>query len=194
MIIGLTGGIGSGKTEALRALKKNGYKTVSCDDITRELYRRQTTLKILQKVFPSAIKGDKVLTADKKEISRIIFSDQEKYAFLTEFLTKKTFDVATRRAKKYAEKNKVVIVEVPLLFENDAQGAFDKIIVITRGKAERIAAVKKRSDLSEEEILSRINEQTDYETKDLSAFTVIKNDGTKENLTAAVLSAVKSFE
>ena len=81
MIIGLTGGIGSGKSAALRALKKNGYKTVSCDDITRELYRRRSTLEYLQKVFPSAIKGDKVLTVDKKEISRIIFADKKNTRF-----------------------------------------------------------------------------------------------------------------
>ena len=194
MIIGLTGGIGSGKSAALRALKKNGYKTVSCDDITRELYRRRSTLEYLQKVFPSAIKGDKVLTVDKKEISRIIFADKKKYAFLTEFLTKKTFDIAMRRAEKYAEKNGVAIVEVPLLFENNVQSAFDKVIVITRDKAERIAAVKKRSDLSEEEILSRINKQIDYDNVDLSAFAVIKNDGEVSDLAAAVLTAVKSFE
>lgn len=194
MIIGLTGGIGSGKSAALRALKKNGYKTVSCDDITREIYRRRSTLKKLRAEFPSAIKGDKVLTVDKKEISRIIFADKEKYAFLTEFLTKKTFDIAMRRAAQYAEKNGVAIVEVPLLFENNVQSAFDKVIVITRDKAERIAAVKKRSDLSEEEILSRINKQIDYDNVDLSAFAVIKNDGEVSDLAAAVLTAVKSFE
>ena len=99
-----------------------------------------------------------------------------------------------RRAEKYAEKNGVAIVEVPLLFENNVQSAFDKVIVITRDKAERIAAVKKRSDLSEEEILSRINKQIDYDNVDLSAFAVIKNDGEVSDLAAAVLTAVKSFE
>ncbi len=193
MIIGLTGGIGSGKSAALAALKKNGYKTISCDDITRELYRRRKTLENLRAEFPSAIKGKLFLKADKKEIARIVFSDKQKYAFLNEFLTQETFAVAMRRAKKHAEKNKVVIVEVPLLFENDAQSAFDKIIVITRDKSARIAAVKKRSNLSEEEIAARINAQFDYDKKDLSAFTVIKNDGEKSDLAAAVIKAVKEF-
>lgn len=193
MIIGLTGGIGSGKTAALFALKENGYKTVSCDDITRKLYRRRGILKKLKKEFPSAIKGKIFLIADKKEIARTVFSDKEKYEFLNDFLTEKTFQIAMNKAKKLSEKYGAAIVEVPLLFENDLQRAFDKVIVITREKAARIAAVKARSNLSEEEITARINAQFDYDTKDLSAFTVIKNDGNISDLAAAVLKAVKSF-
>ncbi|MBP5467582.1 MAG: dephospho-CoA kinase [Clostridia bacterium] len=193
MIIGLTGGIGSGKTAALAALKKNGYKTVSCDEITAELYRRRKTLEFLRAEFPSAIKGRFFLKADKKEIARIIFSDKGKYAFLKEFLTRQTFAVAMRRAKKHEKKSGVAIVEVPLLFENDLTRNFDKILVITRDKNARIAAVKARSELSEEEIAARVSAQIDYDNFDFSAFTVIKNDGNIDDLAAAALSAVKSF-
>ena len=190
MIIGLTGGIGSGKSAAIAALQENGYKTVSCDDVTRELYKKRKTLKTLRKEFPSAIKGKLFLKADKKEIARIIFSDEKKYAFLNGFLTKETFNIAIKQAKKMKGK---VIVEVPLLFENDLQGYFDKIIIITRDKEKRIASVKARSNLSEEEIISRMNAQVDYDKLDLSAFTVIKNDGNISDLAAAIIKAVKEF-
>ena len=193
MIIGLTGGIGSGKSAAIAALQENGYKTVSCDDVTRELYKKRKTLKTLRKEFPSAIKGKLFLKADKKEIARVIFSDKEKYDFLNRFLTQETFDIAYHRAEKLAKKGGTVIVEVPLLFENNLQNRFDKVIVITRDKEKRIASVKARSDLSEEEILSRIAAQVDYDNIDLSPFTVIKNDGNISDLAAAVLKAVKSF-
>ena len=76
MIIGLTGGIGSGKSAAIAALQENGYKTVSCDDVTRELYKKRKTLKTLRGEFPSAIKGRIFLKADTKEIARVIFSDK----------------------------------------------------------------------------------------------------------------------
>lgn len=190
MLIGLTGGIGSGKTAALCALKENGYKTVSCDEITRGLYKKRKTLKKLRGEFPSAIKGKIFLKADKKEIARIIFSDEKKYAFLNGFLTEETFRIAVKKARKMKGK---VIVEVPLLFENNLAQNFDKIIVITRDKQERIKSVKARSSLSEEEIISRMNAQVDYDKLDLSAFTVIKNDGNINELAAAVLNAVKSF-
>lgn len=193
MIIGLTGGIGSGKSAAIAALKEHGYKTVSCDEITRELYKKRKTLKTLRGEFPSAIKGRIFLKADKKEIARVIFSDKKKYRFLNEFLTQKTFDVAYRRAEKLAKKGGKVIVEVPLLFENNFADKFDKVIVITRDKEKRIASVKARSNLSGKEITARISAQIDYDKFDLSPFTVIKNDGNISDLAAAVLKAVKSF-
>ncbi|MBR0188838.1 MAG: dephospho-CoA kinase, partial [Clostridia bacterium] len=79
------------------------------------------------------------------------------------------------------------------LFENDLQGYFDKIIIITRDKEKRIASVKARSNLSEEEIISRMNAQVDYDKLDLSAFTVIKNDGNISDLAAAVIKTIKAF-
>ncbi|MBO4252091.1 MAG: dephospho-CoA kinase [Clostridia bacterium] len=188
MIIGLTGGIGCGKSTALEVLKKHGYPVISCDDITRGLYKKRKILKKLRIEFPSAIAGRVFYKADKKEISRIIFSDEKKYTFLTDFLTKETFKVAISRAKKIKG---TVIVEVPLLFENNLAANFDKIIVITRDKTARIAAVKNRSKLSEEEITSRMNAQFDYDNNDLSAFTVIKNDGRIEDLAVALLKAIK---
>ena len=193
MIIGLTGGIGSGKTTALRALKEKGYYTVSCDEITAELYKKRGTLKKLRDEFPSAIKGRLFLKADKKEIARIVFSDKVKYEFLNDFLTQKTFKTAMKRAYKGAKTRGVVIVEVPLLFENDLQRYFDKVIVITREKEERINSIKARSNLSEEEISARISAQIDYDSFDLSPFTVIKNDGNMKDLAAAVVKAVKEF-
>ena len=188
MIIGLTGGIGSGKSTALNALKKEGYKVISCDEITKGLYKKRKILKTLRSEFPTAIKGKFFYKADKKEIARIIFSDKKKYAFLNEFLTKETFTLALNKAKKVKG---TVIVEVPLLFESNVAHNFDKIIVITRAKEERIKSVKERSNLSEEEILSRIAKQIDYDNFDLTPYIVIKNDGTKEDLIAAVIKAVR---
>lgn len=188
MIIGLTGGMGSGKSTALKALKNNGYFTVSCDDIVKELYSKRAVLKKLKKVFPSAISGRFKLKADKKEISRIVFSDKEKYRFLTDFLSVTAFNEALNRAKK--AKN-TAIVEVPLLLENDLTEYFDKVIVITRAINDRIKSVKVRSGLSEEEIKDRLKNQIDYETFDFSPYIVINNDGDEQSLAAAVLKAVK---
>lgn len=188
MIIGLTGGIGSGKSTALNALKKAGYSVISCDEITKELYKKRKILKTLRKEFPSAIKGKFFYKADKKEIARIIFSDKKKYAFLNDFLTKETFTLALNKAQKIKG---TAIVEVPLLFESNVAHNFDKIIVITRAKEERIKSVKERSNLSEEEIFSRIDKQIDYDKFDFTPYTVIKNDGREEDLAAAVIKAVR---
>lgn len=188
MIIGLTGGIGSGKSTALNALKEKGYSVISCDEITKELYKKRKILKVLRKEFPTAIKGKIFYKADKKEISRIVFSDEKKYVFLNDFLTEETFKIALKKTEKVKG---TVIVEVPLLFERGFAQNFDKIIVITRAKEERINSVKERSHLSEEEILSRIDKQIDYDNFDFTPYIVIKNDGTKEDLAAAVIKAIE---
>ena len=190
MLIGLTGGIGSGKSTALKALKEKGYNTVSCDEVNRELYKKRKTLKRLRAEFPTAITGFFKLSADKKEIARLAFSDEKKYRFLTEYLTRETFKIAMKRAKKLKGK---VVVEVPLLFENSLAGTFDKVIVITRDKAARIESVKARSRLTDSEIADRFSRQIDYDSFDLSAFAVIKNDGSEKDLAAAVIKTVEEF-
>ena len=84
-------------------------------------------------------------------------------------------------------------VEVPLLFEGNYQKTFDGVIVVTRGLDLRIAGVKKRSDLSEEEIRKRMSAQINYQEFDLSPYTVIDNDGAMAELKEKVICAIKNF-
>ena len=69
---------------------------------------------------------------------------------------------------------------MPLLFECSYQNNFDGVIVITRDKNSRIESVKKRSNLTEEHILKRMESQFDYQNADLTPYTVIDNDGSKD--------------
>lgn len=188
MKIAITGGIGSGKTVAVSALKKAGIKVVNCDEVVKGLYKNRAFLKELKKIFPDEIKGRIFLKADKKKIAEKAFSDDKVYKLLTETVTERALSVALLRA----EKNDLSVVEVPLLFETKAEKYFDRVIVIKRDLKDRIESVKKRSDLSEEEITARIKAQFDYEKKDLSRYIVLENDRGKEELAEKVLAAVAS--
>ncbi|MBR5388251.1 MAG: dephospho-CoA kinase [Clostridia bacterium] len=188
MKIAITGGIGSGKTVAVSALKKAGIKVVNCDEVVKKLYKNRAFLKELKKIFPDEIKGRIFLKADKKKIAEKAFSDDKVYKLLTETVTERALSVALLRA----EKNDLSVVEVPLLFETKAEKYFDRVIVIKRDLKDRIESVKKRSDLSEEEITARIKAQFDYEKKDLSRYIVLENDRGKEELAEKVLAAVAS--
>lgn len=188
MKIAITGGIGSGKTVAVSALKKAGIKVVNCDEVVKGLYKNRAFLKELKKIFPDEIKGRIFLKADKKKIAEKAFSDDKVYKLLTETVTERALAVALLRA----EKNDLSVVEVPLLFETKAEKYFDRVIVIKRDLKDRIESVKKRSDLSEEEITARIKAQFDYEKKDLSRYIVLENDRGKEELAEKVLAAVAS--
>ncbi len=191
LFIGLTGGIGSGKSTALNALKDLGFKTLSCDEITAYLYTKKKVLKRIKKAFPNAVKGKFKLTIDREELSKALKEDSD-YKTLCGITVPLILGEALYRASKLLYRYNVVL-ETPLLFENKLEWAFDKIIVITRDKKSRIESVKKRSFLSEEQILTRIDRQIDYDNFDFSKYIVVKNDGAKESLSNGLQDAIKQI-
>ena len=189
-MIAITGGIGSGKSVALSIIADAGYKTLTCDGITKDLYKKRKIKLKLKKLFPTAVKGFFNPQIDKPELSRIVFESKEKLELLTATITPLVMQEVLSRAKKL---NQTVFVEVPLLFECGYENYFDGVIVITRPLKDRIESVKIRSNLAEEQIIARINAQVDYEQKDLSPYTVIINDGNQQSLKEKVLSSVKKL-
>ena len=188
-LIAITGGIGSGKSTALEIINELGFSTISCDQITRELYDKQWFLRKVKKIFPSAISGVFVLKADKKLISKEVFSDKVKYEKLNELATKYIFKIALKRASKFSNK---VFIEVPLLFENDYQHFFDYVIVIMRELDARIDSVMARSKLSKDEVLDRINSQFNYDNVGDTFFKVY-NNGEKELLKKELITIINKI-
>ena len=93
-----------------------------------------------------------------------------------------------------AQKNDgVTFIEVPLLFETNAQDNFDKVLVIKRQLTERINSVMKRSNLTKEQVLERINAQFDYDNNDLKNCVIINNDDSIESFRQAVMDFAKSL-
>lgn len=186
----ITGGIGSGKSLALSAIKAAGYETLSSDAVVWELYKKHQVKSLLKTLFPEAIKGEKRLSIDKARLAEKAFGDPASHKKLTGAITPLVMEEIERRAKKLSAP---LFAEVPLLFECGYEDEFDGVIVILRPLADRIASVKLRSSLTEEQILSRIKRQTDYEKKDFSPYVVITNDGDKEKLSCAAVEAAKKL-
>ena len=187
-LIAITGGIGSGKSTVLSAVKNAGGQVISCDEITRALYNKHDLKARLQKLFPSAISGKTRLKADKKELARLCFNDDGNYAALCDAVTYPTFQTAMKKAAKFSG---AVFMEVPLLFEYGLEKEFDAVIVIVRNYAARIESVKKRSALTENEIEKRMARQFDYSGLTAGThgnITVIENDGDETSLKEKVLS------
>ena len=178
-LIAITGGIGSGKSYLLSILKEMGEQTISCDEITNWLYQTPEVIKTVGKMFPRAKKGFFEKSLDKKIIAKEVFADKQKHKELTDYLTPIILQESLSQAKKMQGR---VFVEVPLLFECEAQGHFDKIVVVVRDKDQRIQSVKQRSKLTEEEVLQRMQTQFDYDGADLSKYVVIVNDKDRQHL------------
>lgn len=189
--IALTGGIGSGKTTALKIIKSLGYTTLSCDDVTRELYKKQSVLRRIKKIIPQAINGKLILKADKTKIAQTIFNDCEKYKEFTEYLTKLTLEKTLKKAHKIKG---IAFVEVPLLLEFNASNYFDDVIIITRNKNDRIESVKTRSLLTDEQVFERINSQFDYDNSDLSKYIVISNNQTQDQLKSKIIKVLDKLK
>ena len=192
-IIAITGGIGSGKSFALSTLKNAGFYTISCDDIVADLYTRRSFLKEIKKIFPLAVSGFFKLKVDKKVIAKEVFEDKEKLNKLNKLSHRKVLKIALQSCLKYGKEKGVSVVEVPLLFESDLQNEFNGVIVIKRNKEDRIKSVMERSNLTREEVESRINAQIDYEVFDFSKYIVIENNGNISGFENQVLNAINKF-
>lgn len=189
-LIAITGGIGSGKSLALSALSKKGYLVLSSDKIVSELYEKRKIKLLLKTLFPSAVTGRIKLHIDRKIISDCVFNNSEMLKKLTDLITPLVMEEILKRYKKAKT---TVFAEVPLLFECGFEKYFDQVMVVFRDKKARIESVKRRSNLSEEQIVARMNAQFDYDNSDLSNYIVIKNDGTETDLEQKVLDIAKEF-
>ena len=189
-VIALTGGIGSGKSTVLSILENARYRTLSSDKIVAELYQKRSVKKILKRLFPSAVCGFINLKIDRKKISEIVFNNSDMHKKLTDAITPLVLKEILSRTKNSVQP---VFVEVPLLFECGYEKYFDAVIVVTRPLADRIQSVKNRSSLTEEQIMARINKQTDYQTKDLKDYQVIVNDGDLSALNEKVISVTEKL-
>ena len=190
-LIAVTGGIGSGKTTAIDAIKSAGYFTLSCDGEISALYKKRRVLKKLKAIFPFAVKGRMRLTVDRKALAERVFSDKEQLKKLNQLMHPLVMERVIALAKKSGKEK--AFIEVPLLFESGYQTAFDAVIIIVRDRALRIESVKTRSKLTEKEIEKRIESQFDYDRADLSAYTVIVNEVDQNAFIEKVLDIAKKI-
>ena len=188
--IAVTGGIGSGKSEVLRIIKNLGLKVFSCDEINRELLTKRRVLKHVKVLFPTTVRGVFRLKLDKKALSDMVFSDKSALNDLNGLLHPMIMEELIKKLD--AVKDGLVFAEVPLLFEEGYQDLFDNVIVVKRNIEARIGGVMKRSNLSREEVIKRINNQIDYDKFDFSGLIVIINDKDIKALEEETEKIVKS--
>ena len=182
--IGITGGIGCGKSEVCKLLKKSGIPIINADLVARKIIDNNDKIKSkLKKSF-----GDNVYLPDgrldRKRVAQIIFKDEAAKNRINKIVHPHVIEFQKRALQKLEKSGKFKIagVEAALIYEAGSETQFDVVVVVSVSQDTVIQRLVKRSGLSGEEILNRIKSQLPLSEKINRADYVINNDGSIEDL------------
>lgn len=189
MILGVTGGVASGKSTVMRMLEERGAVTFSADDAYRAVLTPGGPL--LQELVSEF--GREILAADgtldRARLGSRIFSDSEDRARLNRLVHPAILRLLRAQidaAEEDAPLGTIVAVEVPLLFETNLAGWFERIVVVTASESTQIARLKARNELTAMDARNRLDSQWPISKKAERADFVVCNDGSLEDLELAV--------
>lgn len=191
LVIGLTGGIGSGKSEVANYLKGKGYSVISSDENAKKIMAED---KSLMKDIKSAF-GDEAYSEDgvlnKEFLAAKVFGrdkeSEDNLEKLNRLVHPRTIEMMVNTVDKYRKEGKdLVFVESALIFETGIDDGFDYVIAVDAKEELKIKRVQKRSNISEEEIKYRMSRQLSSEEKLKRADFSIENNGSIAELHSAV--------
>ncbi len=189
----MTGGIGSGKSEALKIFKSLSIKVIDLDNISKEI--SETSHQAIQEiklVFGDTI-FDKDNQLDRKKLKEIIFSDKNKKINLEKILHPKIYEEVKKRLNALSHESYVVI-DIPLLFEtNQYTSLISRSLVIDCKENDQIERVKKRDGIDISVIQSIIDQQINRSSRIEKADDVVINDGSIEKLEESIKSLHKKY-
>ena len=180
-IIGLTGGIASGKSTVTTELRKQNVPVFDADEVSRNAVTKGSKgLALVAEAF-----GAEYLTADgemdRAKISQLVFSDKEALKTLEGILHKIVWDEAEAfLAEAREQKAKLAVLDVPLLIETKWHERVDLVWLVAVSKEQQIKRAMIRSGMTEEEVKARIAAQMSLEDKKKFADVVLDNSGTLE--------------
>ncbi|MGB5764587.1 MAG: dephospho-CoA kinase [Sedimenticolaceae bacterium] len=182
--IGLTGGIGSGKTAASDHLARLGAAVIDSDLISRELVEPgQPALDEIVATFGEQVLADDG-SLDRARLRRLVFDNPEARRQLEQILHPRIRAAMLHRAEH--SRAPYVVFVIPLLFETGQQGLVDRVLLIDVPEKLQRARVAARDRLDEAQINSILMAQTDRNTRLRNADDIVRNDGSLAELHAAI--------
>lgn len=160
--VGITGGIGSGKSKVMQHLASLGYPIYLSDEASKRIMDTEDIIRKIQNLFDVSIITNGKL--DRKKIATIVFTDKEKLNQLNDIV----HPAVAQDYKVFLEENKgsdIVFYESAILIESNNYKKFDFIVLITAPEDIRIKRVMKRDQISEEMVRERMKNQMKDEEK-----------------------------
>ena len=162
IIIGLTGSVGTGKTEVSKYFIRNKISVFDSDKKVRLIHENTTVQQEISRLFPNSLVAKKV---DRKKLAKVVFNDKEKLALLENIIYTRLKQIQSKWIRnKISARKKIVVFDTPLLFEKDKLEKYDIKVLLTCSEAIQKNRVLKRSNWS----LNRFNltKELQMETKE----------------------------
>lgn len=185
MIVGLTGGIGSGKSAAGKYFVELGIDVIDADDISKNILDENIKAKeLFIKNFGDNFL-DKNNNIDRDLLRSEIFVNEEKKNILESII----HPIVREEITKFINQSDSIykLIMVPLIYETNSQDFYDKIIVVDCNEENQILRASERDNKSKENIINIINNQASRENRNSIADEIILNDSTLDNLRNQVI-------
>ena len=188
ILIGLTGGIGCGKSEVSRLLADRGAIIVDADLIVRELQQPGGEIfnKIIEMFGPSVVAEDGSL--NRGAVANEVFKDKEVLKKLNELIHPAVRRVMNERVKSYSDTSKIVVLDIPLLVENPREG-LDGVVVVDLDPEIAVARIVDQRKMNIDDARARVANQSSREQRKAIANFLIDNSGDRKALDLQVDAA-----
>ncbi|MCX7883856.1 MAG: dephospho-CoA kinase [Caloramator sp.] len=193
-IIGLTGGIASGKSFVSDILKEEGIPIIDADIISHQIvYKGSEALKEIEREF-----GKEVLNTDgtlnRKSLGNIVFSEKDKLEKLNRIMHPKIIDEIKKRVEEIKEQGfNLCVIDAPLLIETGLYRIVDIVLLVYVNIDVQIKRLIKRDNISLNEAYKRISSQMSFEEKKKYSDYIIDNNGSREHTKNQVYNILKEI-
>ena len=185
ILIGLTGGIGSGKSEVARLLTARGAEVIDADLIVRELQQPGAEVyeKMVELFGQEVVGADRAL--DRAAIAKKVFADESLLKTLNQLIHPIVRRVMNERVESFRSSDKVVVLDIPLLVENPREG-LDGVLVVDLDGELAVKRLVEQRNMNADDARARIAKQATREQRLAIANHVIDNSGDRDELSQKV--------
>ncbi len=193
--VGITGGIGTGKSLFSSFMEEKGYHVIIADEISKKVMNENAQLKekIIAEFGSGSYREEKL---DRKYLAQKVFTNLEKLKKINSLVHPPTIEEIKRQMNEALKSKKLVFVESAIIYDVKIESLFDYIILLTSSNENKIKRITKRDNSNREDVERRISNQLPDNAKKGKADFVIENDGTEtelKNKAEFVLSILKQM-
>lgn len=175
ILVGLTGGIGAGKSTVAAMLAEHGAVIIDADAIVRELQQPGTDVyrHIVDEFGPGVVAADGTL--DRARIASLVFSDEDARGALNAITHPPVMEAIAAHVERLRDTDVVVVLDVPLLVEVGGGEGLDCVVVVDAPEEERVARLAEQRGMSAEDARARIAAQATPDRREALADVIIHN-------------------